>query len=401
MALRLGPRGTGEGECCECEEFTGCDCNGPDCSLICESKEVTAEVCGFGEFADVSTPPRVYKVKSFAGAADWTIRLTNCSGTIRCEYTDTLGGSITKDPDDSCSESGTGTRTRSAVEGAPGSGTASGTGVINGSPGTWSIEYTVTKDGGGNFILNYTTTATGGGIYLSAQFCCGSGPNGLLPDGATLVADMEVVAIYTHAGNILVLDVPLVIYRRETCASGVENITSLDDYSEIGRFDITDARIQRTAEPSGAACQVSGGEGQEITNSPTLTETLSDEDTEDDAEDRAAAAVGSWTACSSPCVCEELTAYRQDRGSGFSWTARVVRVKVHATNLAESSSYQATIQYQRRPYGSSDPWVDFAQEFVNLFTGASETEATSADWVEVPNTRGFETRARCAGVVLL
>jgi hypothetical protein len=139
------------------------------------------------------------------------------------------------------------------------------------------------------------------------------------------------------------------------------------------------------------------------TSTGVLTITLSAEDTEDDAEDRAAAGVESWTACTGACICTTLTAFRQNRGDGFSWSARVVRIKARGTGLVESSSYQATIQYQRRPYGSTDPdaWVDFAQEFQNLFTGAGETTATAADWVEIPNTRGYETRARCSGIELI
>lgn len=387
----IAPRGP-DNSCCDCTEWNNCDCGVGACALECESKEGTAYLCGFDEYTDVSSPPRFYKQKTFAGAVDWTIRNTNCAGSVKCEYTDTLAGSISKNPASACSESGTGTVTRAAEEGAPGSGNASGTGVINGSPGVWSIVFSVVRNESDQLILSYTITATGGGVFISGRSPPGSGNSGLVPSGTAMVAAVEVIAVYSNSSNILVLDDPLIIPFAETCAEGEWEIESLEDYSAISRFSIETTRVQKTATPTGASCQSAGTEGQEIANSPVLTETLSDEDTEDAAEARANEAIGAWQACTSPCLCSALPAYRSLRVSGNLMTYRSVRVRANGSELTPNTTYTVRIRFYRRAVDSGGAYLFYAYQETSASTGPGETTAQTG-WIDVPNEAGWETIA--------
>ena len=65
MPLRLGPRGTST--CCDCSQFTGCDCGDLEVPLQCRTKGGEAELCGFPEYTSPSVPPKKYRTLTPSG----------------------------------------------------------------------------------------------------------------------------------------------------------------------------------------------------------------------------------------------------------------------------------------------------------------------------------------------
>lgn len=113
--------------------------------------------------------------------------------------------------------------------------------------------------------------------------------------------------------------------------------------------------------------------------------TLSDEDTEDDAIARAG---GAYAAGEGFSGCESGPAFRSVRAVGqftFSWREKRVRA---AWAAAPTSSYTLTYTFGRRAIGSSGPYAAISQ-VVHVVT-ADEANETDA-WVDVPNAAGYET----------
>jgi hypothetical protein len=383
---------------------TSCACCGTldAATLQCRTRGGTATLCGYSEYTSASTPPKKYRERSFSGVVNWDKFKTNCAGGIACQYNDTFSGEIIYDLEN-CDTSGTGVITRSFDENAPGSGVLTGVGDINGNPGTYTINYTVTKVGS-DLILDYTTTATGGGIYLSVRFCCGSGANGLFPSGGIIGADLEIIAIYTNSSNILVLSPYPVIRAAESCAGFTENISSISSYVDISRFSVSESATSRVATISGAACQVSGGYGFAITNDPSIEETLSEEDTDQNAIDRLlAGAGGEWsgwlspgaTGCTgSPPPC--CLARWEERTDDFDFIYQESEFRVTASGLTPSTTYNARVDIQRRTFGSGS----YALFQTVIVSGTTDGSGNFQEDGEVPNEEGFESYASAAYIVI-
>ncbi len=115
------------------------------------------------------------------------------------------------------------------------------------------------------------------------------------------------------------------------------------------------------------------------------------EDTEDDAIARANASLG-WD------VSPASVAKSDSRGAGdFTGSYVYVEWRAPVSGLTAGFSYTAKARYGRRAYGSSDPFVFFAEGSVG-FTAVGGSEYTP--WEALPNESGYETNVISARVCL-
>lgn len=126
---------------------------------------------------------------------------------------------------------------------------------------------------------------------------------------------------------------------------------------------------------------------------PGLYAQLSNEDTEDDAINRADALIGSWTSCPSNC-----TGYKEIRAAAdFTLAYRHLQLAVVTPGSASGITYEATITIRRRAYGTSDPfveWIELTHQYVG--TGGTYT----GPWLHVPVESGYEVEASaCANAI--
>lgn len=139
------------------------------------------------------------------------------------------------------------------------------------------------------------------------------------------------------------------------------------------------------------ACCPSSSDTAQIHPTDTRTQTLSEEDTEIDAINRASAALP-WTASD----CAASPAFWTQRGAGdFTFAFRSVQVRGRAGHTPQPAlivghDYEITIGYYRRVLGSAGPFLFLATDVVSLH--ASHTEEVT-DWQDVPNEAGWETAA--------
>lgn len=123
----------------------------------------------------------------------------------------------------------------------------------------------------------------------------------------------------------------------------------------------------------------------------TVNYTLSDEDTEYDAKERALASA-TWSSFSTTAPISKYQA-RATLADGFSWSEVSVKLKGPADGFTATPGwpYKLTIATQQRAYGSSDAWAD-ADPVV--FAVAADNEGK----ISIPETdfscpRGMERRA--------
>jgi hypothetical protein len=139
-------------------------------------------------------------------------------------------------------------------------------------------------------------------------------------------------------------------------------------------------------------------------SNPTAAETLSDEDTDQDAIDRLlAGAGGTWSAwfdaggtgCTGvppPCC----LARWEERTTGFSFTYQESQYRVTASGLNPSTSYTARVEIYRRTFGSGT-YTLFQTLTVNGTTDGSGDFSEDGD---VPNEEGFESYAHAAYIII-
>lgn len=114
---------------------------------------------------------------------------------------------------------------------------------------------------------------------------------------------------------------------------------------------------------------------------------LQEEDTEEDALDRAAAVAGT-----------DCTSIYELRTTSFSVIHRTVEYTATASNLAIGQQYHGCIRLQRResysgtaPDGADTNWYDVEPDEIESFT-ATNTEEVIAEDVELPIEQGYEYR---------
>lgn len=130
----------------------------------------------------------------------------------------------------------------------------------------------------------------------------------------------------------------------------------------------------------------------------TVQAILSEEDTEQDAETRAADAIGAWDGCSD-CTDTTCTAFRTTRGAGdFDFSFRRVETQV-SFSATVGQVYKVTIKFYSRILGSGGPFLFYSAEEITL---VADNAAETTDWVQVPDPGpGLEAIAGLCTVVLI
>jgi hypothetical protein len=144
-------------------------------------------------------------------------------------------------------------------------------------------------------------------------------------------------------------------------------------------------------ESSGACCTQFSLFYKEM--SDTLTWTLSDVDTEQDAIDRSE--FTEWTGE----ACESSSAYYEER-TGREFDIKQLQFKALLGSieipLLVGYTYEIQFSFSRRIYGTSDSFLPFATGTLEILA-ASSTQ--TSDWIDVPNEVGFETKITAVEII--
>jgi hypothetical protein len=176
------------------------------------------------------------------------------------------------------------------------------------------------------------------------------------------------------------------IVNKDTCVIDCTSITEGTCGPVNGTGFDTVTQTATTSTATGNGCFQNVGGRPSFSRDGVWTNTLTEEDTEDDAEARAIASMPTWTACSG-CDC---TSWRTDR-SGTTTTTfgfQHVQTKCQWTAII-GQSYHVTIRYGRRLLGSSGPFLDLGM--TSEVTITADVIAETTDWIDVPNGAGWET----------
>lgn len=137
---------------------------------------------------------------------------------------------------------------------------------------------------------------------------------------------------------------------------------------------------------TGECCPYTPGNTQKEV-SDSLQIQLSEEDTNQDAMDRAKAAISDWT----PISCATIATMAERTAGEYSFTFTELQTRAHALELIPLNNYTVEILFVRRTKGSSGPFEHFASHFSSLSPGDGVTDMFT-DWFDVPNEYGFETK---------
>lgn len=386
----------GSGGCCPCDQQSGCNCSAVPCGLSCEGKASDAELCGFEELTDSSVPPKKYRKR-------------------------TLDGTLTKKhqneadcTDDDC----------------PGRISFDGRGVIPGSGSTF--------DWTGNLVQVGPIVA--GIVTYEAQDLDGvredTPPEVIaarlqVDNGGVITTLVQGNTIALAVGTVVDVIIQLNYVVWTTVDSGCMQaglpapVTTVDDWDLVQQVnastctltevDHNDLNITGDNCPSGpTACYGSGvsidtdktersieGVGCEPGGynlwSGEITETLTDEDTEEDAIARAVVPLD-WI----PGSCQTLTAFKTERLAGqFEFAFRAVQVRAIAGSLTQpllaGHTYNFKTRFSHRPLGTSTPFAVFLEDEFSFTASGPNFNALTGIYTSapfpVPTDVGFETRA--------
>lgn len=121
---------------------------------------------------------------------------------------------------------------------------------------------------------------------------------------------------------------------------------------------------------------------------------LTDEDTESAAEARATGTWGSW---STPALCSTCCVASRDDRTGFSWGFRSSKYRVGVTEGVDGDAYDVAVDYERRAIGATE-WAVVATEYISVTCAPEPTDHSAWSEYDVPQLRGYETRATNARV---
>lgn len=420
MAFFLRPRGVTTG-CCDCSQVVGCECGGVPCQTFCRSKADNAELCGYEEFGTPSNPPKKYRKKSWAGtmySAEWGAAGCPDSDGVPVSYT----GSFSGGPDFWGDASGSMSAEPVEID------------LANN-----RVKYRITDK---SFTPN--STATGWGNMTGIHLVAGPDDGGVAEGGVSIGDEFWVSravaknpwtffiqGVWSLAGAIghvdtyAEIDVSKVIdvsYRDEWAIANefantpgcapVETDASKRYAKEFSEFRLMSggneedwigfaqdldeaygALVQQTVN-SGVQRTTTGKDDCQGSAAPylrakgTVTETLSIEDTEEDAIQRSAVGL-EWNELGS---CAVHTTYITPRGTilgpyGFGF--RIAQVRALLTNLTSGNVYTVTFRIWRRPFDSTSPFAFYAEHTVSFSATAA---SMYTEWQDVPVERGYETR---------
>jgi hypothetical protein len=128
----------------------------------------------------------------------------------------------------------------------------------------------------------------------------------------------------------------------------------------------------------------------------TILESLSDEDTEQDAIDRATASAA-WAACLGGCTAPGCTSFETLRGTGAVFGFGIVRTKV-TWAATIGTNYQVTIRFASRVLGTGGPFLFYGLTDV-VVTADAISEETG--WLDAPRAAGLEIIVAICSVVAL
>jgi hypothetical protein len=118
-----------------------------------------------------------------------------------------------------------------------------------------------------------------------------------------------------------------------------------------------------------------------------ITETLSEEDTEDDATGRAFAGGVNWTAWAEVTTAQTQARSFYEARTGFSFAYQEAEYRFTSSSAAPSVEYVATFNVYRRAYGGG-AWTLYATGTDSATSDGSGNLTISG---AVPNTVGWET----------
>ena len=403
MAIKVNAKQVGSpGDPCCCG-FVGA------CSTEGRAKAAIPCLCGFAELTDPSDPPRIYKKKTKSG--DLTFDVFNNAGCA----TDETGGSQLNAPDFHWTAPGDipvvtrGSITwqrdndwqvtiTAQVSNAIGSGaiivgvSANNSGAQTGAKladkGTWILDLhdysnvfpVMVFVAVGRDYYGWAQGATSDAVVLAGlryRLHRTQDHWDLVSDyGPHLAAKPSNCSFIQTDGSTRYLDGALVIGPTESL------------YSGLSREVLTANRRVVTGTQECVLTQLSPVNYSKL--SGVLTEQLSEEDTEDDALNRANAGL-SWSPPAANCVA--TFAFRTDRATSACFGYRDVQVRAHVSGLTVGRNYEVHFSMYRRALGTMTP-RSFLNEVVLHVTATLAVDVTG--WVDVPNEGpGWDTI--CAG----
>lgn len=405
--------------CCPCPDQTGCGCNSSpySCIIGCQSKHGIAQLCGFEEYTDPSSPPKLYRRQVVAGSAG-TMDVCETFTTDECIVSPCPGQYDQPDVivPQFCAPFDAHLYGFLHPQGPDGFGNIiflcqsksyASTDPTNIVPGT--VIYAPTGGGSGGSVNDGATVALPiGGEYNCAVrtgFCFGitTPTKCLFVGGSELdgyADDWDITSQYsattcafTQTDNSL--RYPTGVNTGPLCGKDLADPITIpctggpqDCYGSLA--GVATERTLRTI--AGLGC-VDVGSGNFISCNGTVTGTLSDEDTIEDAIGRQNAGQ-EWVSG----LCASNPAFITPRSGAFSSGYRSVRVNAQALSLTPGLHYTVTIRFYRRVCCGTGVWISFASHVFDIVaTHVSEI----TPYVDVPNEEGFETAAFYCRVVLV
>ncbi len=379
-----------------------CDCGGDGaCAVECRSKAGSAELCGFAEFTDPSSPPKKYRKREIEGTMNLQEYLNEDCGDPDCpgELSVNWAGNISLSPfdytaqlsvvllgisggiatyqisglvGDSPNDSGsthplTGSHVRAGYPNGGGGFSYIGPGASATFTVGVGVEFTITVD------FNYV-------FWHGPSFCMTAGTPPAVQDVWDSVEETNAVTCDTSSENNSARFVaglgqppPFPCANPAACYGG--GVTSSEEPTERSF--------------SGIGC-LNDGAGGSTDYSGALFESLRDEDTEEDAIGRAILG----QAWDGPGDCAVKTAFKTERGAGqFTFAFRKVQFRVIAGTterpLTIGHTYRATVRIAQRPLGVGGPFVGGAIEEITFI--ADELIETG-EWIDLLPTAGIEKK---------
>ncbi len=410
------------GGCCPCPDLVGCACESI-CAIECREKEGDGALCGFEEF-EPSVPPRKYRLKEIgADAAKRKMTVCDFKELADCEPAECPGSF----------EFSSGSL---GIAGSPYEYRIASSAVLMGVAGglaTYAITAEAERRLGtdpwepvgarlsftdGVSVHNKTTGETldlpvgeEWGINVQIDYVgyqtVGSGCITTGVDDPEGYQDhWQKVEVYDE--DTCELSQPTDIKHRrlnnEACPDedcdgcGAEGaLACVDPPACYGAgADVVTTPTTRTT--TGVGC-LANGDGTFTKYTGTIEEELSDEDTEEDAIERAVGGEG-WVTPGDDCLLHP--AFKTLRGAGsFDFAFRHVQVRIKLMELAASTSYEVTVRFFRRVLGTTGPYLFYSAEVLTVMTDSNPLTDDFTPWIDVPNEAGWETRAQTCSVELL